>query len=355
MQYNISIQRADLETDTKGRRVQNRAAQRAFRERKQSQLADLQARVQQYEQGEIERNVALQNIAKRLKQENDKLQRENALLRERLAKIEHEHNTLKDLTKKRWREDSRPPSPLGTLEYPAKKKSKVASDPVMQDLSVASYMSSPSSMSSPESIGHTSFSPAPSLPPLRDSALIAQGNNGDNTLGNIFDMISAGKTNAFETGGSMDTFDCGFCNETTPCVCRELAMQQVSGRPTPATLKVETSDPASSLLRPDTPDSTPFPVTPSSILDNLPSYQPPVPLRRRGANTNASPVFPVAPPAQEPISRVASCSGDPSNCMACADDAFEYVATHGRHAAGLIPLYISLDILDVLRFRDHSV
>jgi hypothetical protein len=49
------------------------AAQRAFRERKQSQLADLQARLTQYEQGEIERNVALQNVAKKLKDENERL------------------------------------------------------------------------------------------------------------------------------------------------------------------------------------------------------------------------------------------------------------------------------------------
>lgn len=58
------------------------AAQRAFRERKQSQLAELQARVEQYERGEIERNVALQAAAKRLKEENDALKKENAELKQ---------------------------------------------------------------------------------------------------------------------------------------------------------------------------------------------------------------------------------------------------------------------------------
>ncbi|KAH8102495.1 hypothetical protein BXZ70DRAFT_928740 [Cristinia sonorae] len=325
---------ADQEVDTKGRRVQNRAAQRAFRERKQSQLADLQARVQQYEQGEIERNVALQNIAKRLKEENERLQKENALLREKLAKTEGERDTLKDMTKKRWREDSRPPSPL---EYPAK-KSKISSNTVTNESSMAvSYMSSPSSISSPESFAHSSFSPPPTLPPLRDTTIIAQGNNGNNALGNIFDLIATGKANAFESGGSMDTFDCGFCNENTPCVCRELAMQQVAERMTQPSLKMESSDQTTTLLNLQsvTPMSSSFPasvtpMTPSSILDNLPSYQPPVPLRRRAAahSANIDPIFPIlasATPAAQPavsLSRVASCSGDPSNCMACADDAF---------------------------------
>jgi len=57
------------------------AAQRAFRERKQSQFAELQARIEQYERGEIERNVALQAAAKRLKEENDALKKENDELR----------------------------------------------------------------------------------------------------------------------------------------------------------------------------------------------------------------------------------------------------------------------------------
>ncbi|KAJ7119981.1 hypothetical protein C8R43DRAFT_1136982 [Mycena crocata] len=69
--------------DYKRRRVQNRAAQRAFRQRKQSQLADLQDRVRSYEQGEYQRNVALRNIAKSLKEENESLRHENWLLKER--------------------------------------------------------------------------------------------------------------------------------------------------------------------------------------------------------------------------------------------------------------------------------
>ncbi|KAK7694880.1 hypothetical protein QCA50_002068 [Cerrena zonata] len=114
------------EVDAKGRRVQNRAAQRAFRERKQSQLAELQARVQQYEQGEIERNVALQNIAKRLKEENEKLRTENVLLKEKLSQTEQECTGLKDAAKKRLREESLSRSP--DLEAPLRKKPRLTTD-----------------------------------------------------------------------------------------------------------------------------------------------------------------------------------------------------------------------------------
>ncbi|KAF8331373.1 uncharacterized protein EI90DRAFT_3016381 [Cantharellus anzutake] len=67
--------------EEESKRNQNRASQRAFRERKQSQLADLQALVEKYERGEIERNVALQTVAKQLKEENELLKAENALLK----------------------------------------------------------------------------------------------------------------------------------------------------------------------------------------------------------------------------------------------------------------------------------
>ncbi|KAF7799017.1 hypothetical protein EIP86_010247 [Pleurotus ostreatoroseus] len=300
------------EVDAKGRRVQNRAAQRAFRERKQSQLAELQARVQQYEQGEIERNVALQNIAKRLKEENEKLRKENIALKEKLASVEEERDALRELSRKRWRDDSR------VTDSSARKRPKIQSDifgtipqPVTTPMS---YASSPSSIASfPDSPGHSSFSPIPSLPPPREVPVLAQGNS----FSNIFDIINSSKTNLFESGGPLDTFDCGFCNENTPCVCRELALQQIGEKISPQMeLKVEAGDFQPSVIQSSAVHVSP--VSQPSILDNLPAYQPPVPIRRRNvANSTSAPIFPVFP-----LEEVASCTGDPSNCPACADDAF---------------------------------
>ena len=287
-----------------------RAAQRAFRERKQSQLAELQARVQQYEQGEIERNVALQNIAKRLKEENDKLRKENALLKEKLAKYEAERAPAK-----RPRDEFSPQPSYDLSHSPAKKRARASIDltSLAHSPFPVSYASSPSANSSADSDVHSSFSP---LPVSRDAPLFPQ-NFG---LNGIFEMATSGKTSLFEPGGALESFDCGFCNETTPCVCRELALQQVAERMSAVNaMKVEIPEHNATPLT-----SSPVAVPPQpSILDNLPAYQPPMPLRRRTHNPSLQPIFPISlPTSAPPKPEVPSCTGDPSNCPACADDPF---------------------------------
>ena len=285
----------------------HRAAQRAFRERKQSQLAELQARVQQYEAGEIERNVALQNIAKRLKEENDKLRKENALLKEKLSKYESDRGSGK-----RSRDESSPQPAYDLGQSPAKKRSKASIDlsAISQSpFPPASYASSPSTLSSTDSEGHTSYSP---MSVSRDTPVFSQ-NFG---LNGIFDMATSGKTSLFELGGSLEGFDCGFCNENGPCVCRELALQQVAERMSMPNMKMEAIEPQ----HPSPLMASPMPMQPhSNILDNLPAYQPAIPLRRRNPpNPSLQPIFPISLPKPE----MPTCTGDPSNCAACADDAF---------------------------------
>nr|VWO94359.1 B-ZIP transcription factor [Ganoderma boninense] len=144
-------------------------------------------------------------------------------------------------------------------------------------------------MSSADSDAHSSFSPIPSS--ARDTQLFSQ-NFG---LNGIFELATSGKTSLFEPGGTLDTFDCGFCSENTPCVCRELALQQVAERMAVSSMKMENTD----------------------------QNAPPVPLRRRAPNPSLQPIFPITLPAPEPTNpEIPSCTGDPSNCPACADDAF---------------------------------
>ncbi|KAA1468147.1 hypothetical protein DENSPDRAFT_833357 [Dentipellis sp. KUC8613] len=314
-------------TDSKGRRVQNRAAQRAFRERKQSQLAELQARIQMYEQGEIERNVALQSVAKRLKEENEKLRQENALLNEKVTTLERERDARNELDNKRWREDT--PGFTDYPGHPSRKRMKLAIDtenhPQAVNSSVPAFTPSPPSMVSSPGSNDTSdaFSPIPLPSPSQDPAGYSSQMS---PLNDIFDFQSNMKPPSFETN-AMDTFDCGFCNDNTPCVCREIAMQssgrvEMSGQ---TVFKIEaveqvatiSTDPSATMLDPNASSQNR-----ESILDNLPAYQPAVPLRRRPTNTTAKSLFPVSLPPAQPVSSAATCSGDPSNCMACADDVF---------------------------------
>lgn len=135
--------------------------------------------------------------------------------------------------------------------------------------------------------------------------------------------------------------DCGFCSkDSDECVCREISIglnqlmdANPSGPSTSATLN-NTAGPETS----SSSGTNPKP----SILDNLPPVQPAIPLRlRRSKPSNAStsttvieggPVHltPVpqlvqlqSPPQPESDTRAKPvCSGDPSNCAACANDPF---------------------------------
>jgi hypothetical protein len=94
----------------------------------------------------------------------------------------------------------------------------------------------------------------------------------------------------------------------------------------PATpFKVETTTvSAASMVHVELPPASQ--IGAQSILDNLPPYQPPVPLRRRPEVRPLRSLFPVVSssgsPSQVTESGPVDCSGDPSNCLACADDVF---------------------------------
>ncbi|KAH9985400.1 hypothetical protein BJV74DRAFT_846964, partial [Russula compacta] len=314
-----SIQQNDL-PDANGRRVQNRAAQRAFRERKQSQLAELQARIQLYEQGEIERNVALQTVAKHLKEENDRLLTENSQLKETIATFECDHLAQKLDENKRWRDC---PSDGPTGQDPPNKKSKldaVKTTPSQQIpilSTTALTPSTPSLVSSPSSNISSENGPSPlqNRSPAQADVMFPPAVSA---LDSIFNFPSGPKASMFSGTHSMGAFECGLCMDGTSCVCREMALN-----PPTTPFKTETIEPATSLVTVALPPVSQ--VGAQSILDNLPPYQAAVPLRRRSEVRPLRSLFPVVPLSRN-LSQItpspAECSGDPSNCRACADDVF---------------------------------
>ncbi|KAJ8084127.1 hypothetical protein PM082_002894 [Marasmius tenuissimus] len=305
--------------DGKGRRVQNRAAQRAFRERKQSQLAELQARVQSYEQGEIERNVALQNIAKRLKEENELLRRENVLLKETMSRMETEHQITLDNERKRWREN---PSIVTSSLSSSRKRPRI--DDSSQDAITLSHIpafsseSPPSMASSPESC-QSPFSPMALDTPQQPQV----------PLNNLINLSLPAKLDSFSGSNSIiPAFaGCGLCSEGTSCVCRDALENPMTVASPPTTLKIEAFEAPHppTIIRIGSP-------APTTILDNLPEYKPPVPLRRRNNTSGSNLIFPVTP---VPSSQKPTCSGDPANCLACADDSFgkAFCAALGKSVA----------------------
>ncbi|KAH7931104.1 hypothetical protein BV22DRAFT_1077869 [Leucogyrophana mollusca] len=309
----------DEDGESTGRRVQNRAAQRAFRERKQTQLAELQARLQLYEQGEIERNIALQNVAKKMKEENEELRKENQILKERVARLEQERDAQAGADRKKARERMPILSPRGSPERSGRKRARVSTEPPgsVPGLSFHSYTSSASPMDpSPNDDTSTGgYSPATLDSHSRRSAFP--------TPPPPMLTFQSEPTNP----DPPDTLDyrCMLCTPEVPCVCREMAMQDVvsEGMSVSDSNHLHEQEAlAQESMSNNMDQPMQFGHTPSShgtILDNLPAYQAPVPIRRRAPGPSLNPVFAVSPlPPPPPV----SCSGDPANCMACADDSF---------------------------------
>ncbi|KAG8824655.1 hypothetical protein FRC17_009057, partial [Serendipita sp. 399] len=277
----------------KGKKTQNRAAQRAFRERRQSQLAELQVRLQQYEQGEVERNVALQQLGKRLKEENELLKQENSKLKEeneqlkaRLAAREGGHAaaavpstsmaypTTTRKTAKRDRSDRSPP-----LRHRLKRL-KTTDSPVLH----------PSSMDTPSisSCGSTNVVMSPMITAFDD----------DDADIMAIDTCDASNFDASIQEDDPDYTSCGMCTSSVDCLCRQLGIDNRA----PITIADE---PSGSL----------------SLLNNLPPYQPAVPLRHRRKSVTSSDPKAIHTRSGSQATSL-GCSGDPSNCSACADNAF---------------------------------
>lgn len=314
----------------------------------------------------MERNVALQNIAKRLKEENEALRKENASLREELRK--HRPDKSPETERKRWREDSS--TPYASKELSTRKRIKTddltSLSPDSIPSSAMSLLPSPSSLvSSPESdsaassvpndpYSPMSFSARSPNPPVYSQPAMASLFSG--FPGKVPGCINENRgTNSFD----FDMVECGFCSDDTPCVCRELALQQVAARiavhgdvpgsspsiPTnttsttqmdshsPPEVKMESRGSISISSTPQIPPAA-VPASLSSnnstILDNLPAYSPPVPLPRRRSSDHGTntPIFPIFPPQSlsqqsvHPAPTTPNCTGDPSNCLACVDDPF---------------------------------
>lgn len=299
------------DADSKARRVQNRTAQRAFRERKQSQLTELQDRVRSYEQGQVERNVALQNIAKRLKEENEALRRENEFLREKIAKVEGQETTPM--------KNSRERSPdLNVVSEPVKRARLDASTLVAGRPCVSS---GPFSIAA----GHPTYPPA--------TYQTGTSNNGHDHVQAI--EYAHAKLDVEANNGS-PSFGCGFCNDVVPCLCRAIA-EEGSDKSTFKSVDYHQPSAAEDSVRGAADETLRSQI---SILDNLPAYQPPVPLPRKPGATESgiNSIFPLVPPQSQTFTN-ATCTGDPSNCPACADDTFgkAFCAAIGESVASQSP------------------
>ena len=252
--------------------------------------------------------MALQNLARRYKEENERLRAENATLQQKIVQLEAEKQAAIGAL---YQPRKRAVDVDDTVHVQTRKRAKTVTDPLSLPFPVPSpYPSSPSSTSSMESY--------PS-PRIKASSVSYRPTSLETSLfpdypSNIDNLVRT--SIADDMDSPFENFDCGFCDENTPCVCREILHQHVADRiggPSQFTVKIDHVE------APGVASSTSQ--TQSSILDHLPAYQPAVPLRRKTLKkqmVRRNSIFPVIQQPSEPP----TCSGDPRNCRACASDDF---------------------------------
>ena len=254
--------------------------------------------------------MALQNIARRYKEENERLRAENVTLQQKIAQLEAEKQAAIGAL---YRPRKRAADADDTVPAQTRKRAKTVTEPLSIPFPMPSpYPSSPSSTSSIESY------PSPRLEASSMSHHTAPPETSlfPHYLGNSNNLVRT--SIADDMDSPFERFDCGFCDDNTPCVCREILHQHVAdriGRPNQPMVKIDHVE------APGVAASSSTSQAQSSILDHLPAYQPAVPLRRKALNKQTAKrnsIFPVVQPPSEP----ATCSGDPSNCRACASDDF---------------------------------
>ena len=179
--------------DAQKRKAQNRASQRAFRERKQSYVASLEEKIEAYEKRAAGVSSELQRVARRLKEENDGLRRENSKLRDRVRMLE-------DATA--FRRDQAPPSsttPRSKRQTPAAVQAPML---VLDETSSAGAWS-----------WYTE--------------------TGSNSEGDPVSKPITGMNR-----------DCGFCTDQSPCLCSGEAVLDITGGKgvPPASVKQEDSN-----------------------------------------------------------------------------------------------------------------
>jgi hypothetical protein len=353
----------------------SRDAQRAFRERKTEYVSSLESRIEAFEKGEIQRNVALQSTARAMKEENIKIKTElvtvkrdlvmretdgklksdkigaleSALveMREKLTRMERrvretERRAFEQLQHHRSIVNSR----CGSCGHRPRSESG-ASSPASSLHMEDRYDGSPLANERFESNAMDFDTLPKTVSPLSDNEqrprLPTRSRSGTqnppSSSHNFQPLQSDDEVDSISRQVAMD-MACGFCEGIeSVCVCRIVRENERKGVQGDSIRPISPQGSIMGILYPVTKQLTPTyhaeitaAVRSTSILDNLPPVEAAVPLRRRQRTGDVFgikkvPIFAVSPAivqgGQSPLYiPPAECSGDPRNCPACKDDEF---------------------------------
>lgn len=274
-------------TGPQSRKALNRASQRAFRERRQEYVGELEEKVRALEAGEGDKLVFYQAQAIKAKEEAAALRADNANLRalvdELRGELAAEQGSYGGAVGKG---KSTRDLPMGFEDVggPPTKRPRRASNrsAVGHHLLDDVHSFDPTYLESPPSPQTSSAA----ISPPHDHALHLHQHQS-----------------------------CGFCQSNGDCFCANISYEQQHGG------------------QPHSPSLAIPHIKLEEDLD-MPMYQPAVPLRlRKALGVKAASVWSIEPTPSTSVAapKPALCNGDPSNCPACSDD--PYVPAFATHRA----------------------
>ncbi|GAA6063508.1 hypothetical protein JCM10212_004770 [Sporobolomyces blumeae] len=335
-----------------------KTSQKAFRERRQEYVTELEEKVRQLEAGEGEKCVFYQQQAQRAKAESTALAAENDQLKKSLDRLRREIEALKSrysspaadaqdgLDKGKARAlpaDFDHDAPSSTTSKRPRRSAAVRAQAVVAAASGATspsaFGSSSSSLRHRSSSSSTSSHPSPSTStsstlhsPPTSSSVSTFPVFAHSPLNEVHPASPAAASpehaqDAF-AGSDPHASSCGFCATSSDCLCAEIGFK--TGPASSSTLNALSAPSSYSDLAgagPRNDDDL------DDLFANETTYEPAVPLRlassssSNGSRRKVKSVWAIEPSTTkfEAVVAVADkvlCSGDPSNCPACSDDPF---------------------------------
>ncbi|KAM0746529.1 hypothetical protein T439DRAFT_294001 [Meredithblackwellia eburnea MCA 4105] len=301
---------AQAQETESSRKALNRASQRAFRERRQEYVAELEEKVRQLEQGEGEKSVFFQQQAQKAKEESAKLRVENAALRHIVEELRD------DLVQHKRLCSGITPGRVGAPQ------------------GLAGAAGSPGGGVRKLPPDGAADGPGPSKRPRRESTR-SSGAAGIRQMAKYVEHTSSDDDDNFDDDNASDLFDahvpsvvvspiaqgespgepcCGLCSSDSSCFCSEVGYN------------IDHSSHGKTGSRVGGPPPVPAVVAAVDFVTSQVAI--PLRLRKTPGKTpvwaiNSSSLSTVSPPAADLKSeKPALCNGDPENCPACRDDPF---------------------------------
>lgn len=323
------------EPDNK-RQSQNRLSQRAHRARRTDYIATLEQRLRQYEQDEIHSNVRLQEVARALKQDNEKLKGELARVSQALGALRAERETwaaerrvLSDTVKqlRGGRVSTSPTTPyaptprsIGIATPTAQPVRATVACPICPDPDPDCPCQQPAQ---PLQTQDPTLAP---LPPITASSPSTSRNTWNNFPSNcgFCDLAPEAclcrdiKPAISRSPSPID--DCGLCTNDSFCACRAGAAAAAASSPAANAIPLK-SLLAAALPSASTSFSTIAPSAPGGAA-TIQIASAAVPLKRKAKAERIQSVWALSNVKARTARSEAVCTGDPSNCDACRNDTF---------------------------------